>query len=374
VPTKRDYYEILGVARTAPVDEIKKAYRKLALQFHPDKNKDSGAEDKFKEISEAYAALSDPQKREIYDKYGHAGFDQRFSEEDIFRGANFEDIFRSMGMEYGESSFGDSIFGNIFGSMFGAGARSGRGSNLAVEIEISLHDAYTGTEKTIKLQRNAECEKCSGTGLAPGSRMQRCRTCGGQGQVQHVQSLGGFGRFATVTTCPKCKGAGESPEKECPSCNGARAQRREEKIDVQVPAGVSTGSRLRLSGLGEWGPQGYGDLFVILNVSQDERFKREEDDLYTDVKISFATAALGGKISVQSMSNVNEVDVPAGTQSHTLLRLKGEGMPHVHGSGKGDLFVRVIIDVPKKLSAKQKELLHEFEGKSEKTGKGWFAL
>lgn len=369
--TKRDYYEVLGIGKDADTSEIKKAYRKLALKYHPDKNKDAGAEEKFKEISEAYAVLSDQNKRSAYDQYGHAGFDQRYSQEDIFRGADFEDIFRSMGMDFGGGGgFGDSIFSNIFGSMF-SGMDRGLGRRIATEIEISLKDAAKGVRHEIKYSRTVRCEKCDGTG-AKDSKLDTCSQCQGRGKVQQVRSLGGFGRFATVTACPTCSGKGQVPHTACSSCNGSGTAQKQESIEVNIPAGVSDGSALRLEGLGEYGPAGYGDLIVYVHVQEMEGFRREGDDLYTDAEIKFSTAAMGGKITVPTLESEADVKVPAGTRSHTLLRLKGEGMPHIHGSGKGDLYVRVIIEVPKNLSNKQKNLLREFDG--EKPKKGWFAL
>ncbi|PIT84824.1 molecular chaperone DnaJ [Candidatus Micrarchaeota archaeon CG10_big_fil_rev_8_21_14_0_10_45_29] len=370
MPSKKDYYEILGVSRSASVDEIKKAYRKLALQFHPDKNKGSGAEEKFKEISEAYAALSDEKKRKIYDQYGHSGFDARFSQEDIFRGANFEDIFSSMGMD--SDSFGDSIFGNIFGSMFSGARRRERGSDLGVEVDITLLEAYKGISKAISLSRTESCAECGGNGAAKGSKLKKCQTCNGRGQVQRIASLGGFGRFSSIAPCNECRASGKIPEKTCPKCNGAGMVQRQEKIEVQIPAGIHDGARLRLEGLGDYSAGGYGDLYVIVNIKRDSRFRRDGDDLYTDASISFATAAMGGKISVPILEGDVEVKVPAGTQPHTSLRLKGEGMPSLHGGGKGSLYVRIIVQVPQKLTQKQKELLQEFEGKEGK--KGWFCL
>lgn len=368
---KRDYYEVLGVSKDASAADIKKAYRKLALQYHPDKNKDAGSEEKFKEISEAYAVLSNEQKRSAYDQYGHAGFDQRFSQEDIFRGANFEEVFRSMGMDMGDSPFGDSVFGNIFGSMFGGGRRRDVGSNLGAQVQISLFDAYNGITKTIHIERNAPCDKCSGSGAQPGTGMQTCSTCSGAGQVRRVQRLGAFGNIASVAPCPDCRARGEKPKKVCEKCRGRGFERKEEKIDVKIPAGVSDGSRLRLDGMGEYGSAGSGDLYVLISIPQDDNFERRGDDLFTDAIINFSTAALGGEIPIKSL-NGDEVSikVPAGTHSHTRLRLKGQGMPHVRSSGHGDLYVRVIIDVPKKLSSRQKELLREFDG--DKSKKGWF--
>ena len=386
---KRDYYEILGLSKSASVDEIKSAYRKLAMQFHPDRNKDAGAEEKFKEISEAYAALSDPEKRKIYDQHGHSGFDQRFSQEDIFRNADFSDfsdLFRSMGFSFGGADSDDSPFGSMFSSMFGASSQKGR--SLSADVNISLKEAAKGTTRSLNFRRNGPCDTCKGTGSAPGSGMRNCSKCGGHGQVQVIRNLGGFGRISTVSPCPNCKGRGQVPGKPCDSCSGKGYQQKDEKIEVQVPAGIEDGMRLSLHSLGEWGPDGPGDLFVRVRVENDSRFTRDGDDLYFEKQVSFATAVLGGDVNVPTLESENEVHVPAGTQSHTLLRLRGEGMPRLRGKGRGDLIVRIIIEVPKPgdLSEEQKELLIRFDNeedsgsssgpdkdKSTKKKKSWFS-
>ena len=382
MPAKRDYYEILGVPKTASVDEIKSAYRKLAMQYHPDRNKDSGAEEKFKEISEAYAALSDPEKRKVYDQYGHAGFDQRFSQEDIFRGADFADLFRSMGFSF-EGMDDDSPFGPLFGLQFGQ-AHNPRGSNLASEVRISLKEAAKGTTRTIEFRRNAPCSTCDGLGAAPGAGFKNCQKCNGHGQVQTVRSFGGFGRMSTVTSCPACHGRGQLPGRECKDCAGRGFKPKDEKVEVSIPAGIEDGMRLRMSGLGEASQQGPGDLFVRVRVEADPRFERDGENLYIEMPVSFATAVLGGHVQVPTLDGEAEVTVPAGTPSHTLLRLRGMGLPELHRRGRGDLLVRVIISVPKPgdLSNEQKELLRQFEsetapkpaGKTEKKQKkkGWF--
>ena len=367
MPAKRDYYEILGLSKSASVDEIKSAYRKLAMQFHPDRNKDAGAEEKFKEISEAYAALSDPEKRKIYDQYGHSGFDQRFSQEDIFRNADFSDfndLFRSMGFSFGNmGDSDDSPFGSMFSSMFGQSSQKGR--SLSAEVNISLKEAAKGTTRSLNFRRNGPCDTCKGTGSAPGSGMRNCSKCGGHGQVQVIRNLGGFGRISTVSPCPNCRGRGQVPGIACESCSGKGYAQKDEKIEVQVPAGIEDGMRLSLHSLGEWGPDGPGDLYVRVRVENDSRFTRDGDDLYFEKRISFATAVLGGDVTVPTLESENEVHVPAGTASHTLLRLRGEGMPRLRGRGRGDLIVRIIIEVPKPgdLSEEQKELLKKFDGK-----------
>ncbi len=377
MPAKRDYYDILGISKGASTDEIKSAYRKLAMQFHPDKNKDAGAEEKFKEISEAYAALSDPQKRKVYDQYGHSGFDQRFSQEDIFRNADFrdfEDVFRSMGFGFGGRGDDEGPFGPMFSQMFGGGHEDGMGNNLQTEIAITLQEAAKGISKSIEFERLSRCSSCEGSGAAPGSSLKTCATCGGRGQVQSVRSLGPFGRFSTVTTCPKCGGRGRMPAKACSKCAGGGSARKREKIDVQVPAGVEDGMRLRLEDLGEWGRAGPGDLFVRVRVRPDPRFTRDGNDLHTDVPIRFSQAALGAKVKVPTLTSEAEMDIPAGTPSHTLFRLRGEGMPYLRGHGRGDLIVRAIVQVPKNLDEAQKKLLREFDApdKEGKTKKSWF--
>lgn len=370
MPTPRDYYEILGLPKTASQDEIKAAYRKMAMQHHPDRNKEAGAEEKFKEISEAYAALSDPEKRRVYDQYGHSGFDQKFSQEDIFRGTDFEEVLRNAG--FGGMG-GDSPFGDAFSSMFfGGGRRGDVGNDLLAQVEIPLSEAASGTTKSIELTHSAACSTCSGSGAAPGSGLRTCQKCGGRGQVQSVRSLGGFGRFATIVPCPQCHGQGRMPGKTCPDCAGIGKRKKSEKLDIHVPAGIEDGMRLRLQDMGDWGPDGSGDLFVRVRVRPDDRFHREGDDLYQEAPITFSQAALGGKITVPTIGGQAEVKIPAGTLSHTLLRLKGEGMPRLHGRGKGDMLVRVIIQVPKNLTDKQRQLLAEMDGDSKAGKKGWF--
>ncbi|HQT44712.1 MAG TPA: molecular chaperone DnaJ [Candidatus Micrarchaeota archaeon] len=364
--TKRDYYEVLGVAKSAGVDEIKSAYRKLALEFHPDRNKNPDAEERFKEISEAYAVLSDPEKRKIYDVSGHEGFDQRYSQEDIFRNANFqgfEDVF--------SGSFGGD-FNDIFGSMFGfgpsPGRQSGRGQDLRYQISISLDDAYKGAKKEIEFDHYAACQKCKGSGAEPGTAKNRCSTCGGSGQVRQAKNLGGFGRFVTVTTCPKCHGAGTSYEKECTKCEGTGKERKHEKIDVDIPAGVETGSTLRLSGMGNAGIGSSGNLYLEIHVAEDSRFERDGADLYTNATISYPQAALGAKIDISGIDGHVALEIPAGTQSTEVLRLRGQGMPYLNRKGKGDLYVKVIVQTPKKLTEKQKDLLRQLDGLEKKKG------
>ena len=367
--TKKDYYEILGVSKNATLEEIKKAYRQLALKYHPDRNKEPGAEEKFKEISEAYAVLSDPQKRAAYDRFGHEGFSQYYTTEDIFRNVDFEDIFRSMNLGF---DLEDMFFSDFFGSDFRKRRRTANvGENLGYKVIISLEEAFKGTKKTILVQRKIACKACNGSGVAPGSSLETCPVCKGSGQLTSSRSFGPFGRFTTITTCYKCLGKGKIPKKVCTSCNGKGIISKEEEILVDIPAGIYDGARLRLEKLGNYGPDGYGDLYILVEVSPHLRFKREGDNLFTDAIISFPVAVLGGKINIKNIDGSElEVNIPAGTQSHTLLRLAGEGFVNLKTRKRGDLFLRVIIDVPKKISKRQKELLEEF-AKEDSQKKFW---
>ncbi len=361
--TKRDYYEILGVSKNASGADIKKAYRKLAMKYHPDRNKESGAAERFKEISEAYAVLSNENKRAQYDQYGHAGFDQMYSQEDIFRTADFsdfQDLFRGFGFE----PFG-GMFSSMFGSMFRGAARGDYGADLEVQVEITLEDAAKGMKADLSYNRTTACSKCKGSGAEPGSGRVTCDMCSGRGQVKQARRAGPMA-FYTVTTCQKCRGEGQTVEKPCKKCGGSGKASSKEHIKADIPAGIHSGMRLRLEGLGEYGKDAPGDLYVRVYVKEHDRFRRRGDDLSIDVPITFPRAALGGKVKVPTLFGEANLKIPSGTQSHTIFRLKDEGMPRLDKSGKGDELVRVMIDVPKKLTKKQKELLKEFEGEKKK--------
>ena len=364
---KRDYYEVLGVAKSASKEEIKAAYRKLALQFHPDRNKDSGAEAKFKEISEAYAVLSDDQKRQQYDAYGHAGFDQMYSRDDIFRNADFsdfEDLFGQFGM--------GGPFAGAFSSMFRRGGRVHEyGADLGVEIQVTLEEAAKGVKKDLGYHRSKACSTCNGSGAEPGTSKHTCSSCNGRGQVQQSRRAGPMA-FYTVTTCPKCGGEGSAYEKPCKKCGGNGKVSEYEHIKVDVPAGIDNGMRIRLEGMGEFGRDGPGDLYVTVYVAEHKLFQRREGDLWLDAPITFTQAALGGEIEVPTLFGKAKLHIPPGTSSHTVFRLKGEGMPRMRRGGKGDEMVRTIIDVPKKLSAKQKELLKKLDEEEKTNKKGLF--
>ena len=349
---KKDYYEVLGVQRTASKDEIKDAYRKLAMQFHPDRNKDPAAEERFKEISEAYAVLSDDQKRQQYDTLGHAGFDQRYSSEDIFRGADFDSIFRDTG-------FGD-IFRTFFGGGGGFGERSSRGQDIGFDLELTLEEVAKGVEKEVEIPRTERCDVCGGSGAAPGSAARVCPRCGGSGQVQNMRRSA-FGTFVQVTSCPQCKGRGRIIETPCPNCHGSGLAKKRRKITVRIPPGIDEGNQLRLRGEGEVTEIGGepGDLYVIVHIKPNQQFLREGDDLWYVALITFPQAALGADVSVPTLEGPTTIRIQPGTQVGEVITLKGKGMPRFRAYGKGDLNVRIGISIPEKLTNQQRSLLEQ---------------
>ncbi|MHC1576417.1 MAG: molecular chaperone DnaJ [Methanosarcinaceae archaeon] len=356
--TKRDYYEILSISKDAKDPEIKKAYRKLAMKFHPDKNKEPDAEEKFKEISEAYAVLSDADKRAQYDQFGHAGIDGRYSTEDIFRNADFG----------GFDDLGD-ILGNIFGGFgggFGGGRRANRGpqrgSDLRYDLEIDLKQAAFGDKITINVPRTMNCETCDGTGAKAGTRPSTCSKCGGSGQITHSRRTP-FGNFMTTTTCDQCHGKGQIIQTPCPACRGTGMTKKVHKIAVAIPKGTDTGMRMRIGGKGEAGSPGApaGDLYVVIHVKPHKHFERYGDDIIYEMPITFTQASLGDNVMVPTLHGKVKMNIKAGTQTHSVLRLKGKGMPHLHGHGQGDQLVKVIIQTPIKLNGEQKRLREEFD-------------
>ncbi|MBN2809186.1 MAG: molecular chaperone DnaJ [Deltaproteobacteria bacterium] len=344
VADKRDYYEVLELHRNASETEIKKAYRKLAFKYHPDQNSaDAQAEAKFKELSEAYGVLSDKQKRALYDQYGHEGLQQQ-------GGADFG----------GFGGFGD-IFGDLFGEVFGAsGGRrrsSGRaGESLRYNLEISFEEAVFGTQAKIKIPRHVTCDVCKGSGLEAGSQPEVCPTCKGHGQVRYQQ-----GFFSVSQACSTCRGEGTIIKNPCKKCQGTGRQREEKKLSVKIPAGVETGTRLKLVGEGGAGSKGGppGDLYVVIQVKEHPFFQRRGDDIYCQVPISFSQAALGADMEVETLEEKEKISIAEGTQSGDLLYLRGKGVPHLNGYGRGDQILELVVMTPKKLSAKQRELFEE---------------
>jgi molecular chaperone DnaJ len=353
--TKRDYYEILSVERTASGDEIKRAYRKLAVKFHPDKNpNDPHAEEKFKELGEAYDVLMDEQKRAAYDRYGHAAFAQGGRG----AGGGFHDPFDI----FREVFSGAGGAGGIFESFFGGGSGmeadgSQRGSDLRYDMQISLEEAAFGVEKEIEVRKLGTCDKCEGTGASPGSRAVTCPTCRGRGQV-----VSSRGFFQVSQTCPQCRGLGEVIEKPCPVCNGEGRAEKTSRIKIKVPAGIAHGSRLRSSRNGEAGVRGgeQGDLYIVIHVKEHPVFQREDDNLFCEVPISFATAALGGEVPVPTLEGKASLRVPAGTQSGQSFRLRGKGVVHVNSRERGDLYAKLLVEVPSHLNSEQRQKLEEF--------------
>lgn len=356
---KRDYYEVLGVDKNADKKTIKKAYRKLAMKYHPDVNHEEGAEEKFKELSEAYGVLSDDEKRKRYDQFGHAGMDG-FSQEDIFNNINFEDIFNGFG--FGGGSQGG--FGSIF-DLFGFGGESsgpsGRGQDISQIVELTLEEVASGVSKDVDVRHKKKCPKCNGTRAEPGSSVKTCPQCNGAGQVKQVQNTP-LGQFATVSKCPQCNGEGQHVEKPCTECHGSGLKTTTNKISINIPAGVETGTKLRVSGEGDDGIRGApsGDLYVTIKVLKHDLFRREGQDLFYDLPISYVQACLGDSVDVPTIDGEASLNIPAGTQSGSTFKLRGEGIKSLNWSGKGNLYVKVQVVVPKKLSAKQKEVLKEF--------------
>ena len=344
---KRDYYEILGVSRDASEEEIKKAYRKLAMKHHPDRNPgDRIAEERFKEASEAYQVCSDPERRSQYDRFGHAAFDQR---------SGFG------GFDFSASGFED-IFSDIFGDFLGGGrgrsrTRARRGDDLRYDLTIKFEEAILGTEKVISIPRLASCESCNGRGTKDGAPRATCTACHGNGQMRFQQ-----GFFTIAKTCGQCNGQGSIIKDPCRACSGSGAIQKTQSLSIKVPGGVDRDSRLKLRGEGEPGHNGgpAGDLYVIIDVSEHPLFTRQDADIVCEIPISFAQAALGADIEVPTLDGMTKLKVHAGTQSGSMIRLKGKGAPNLRGSGRGDQLVRLLIETPRKLTARQRELLEEF--------------
>ena len=357
---KRDYYEVLGVSKTTPINEIKSQYRKLALKFHPDRNKSKEAPEHFKEISEAYAVISDPEKKEIYDQYGHAGVDGRYSTDDIFQGAsaNFSDIFGRSGGGF------DSIFESIFGRGGGFGERQQRGSDLLYQTLITLEDVLSGKKMEIELKKIIECNICNGSGCKPGTNLKTCNTCNGQGQVRKSRSMG-FASFVTVEPCSSCRGKGSIIETPCSECKGSGKKKGTKKITFDIPPGVDNGD-YTIPNEGDEIPGGInGDLIVRIRVQPHQNFKRDSADIFYDQNISMIDAALGRKVTVPILNGTEKIKIDSGIQPNTIIKLKGKGLPRMNSRGRGDQYVRVVVNIPKKLSKHQQNLLEEFQNSFE---------
>jgi len=341
---KRDYYEVLGVDRSATDEEIKKAFRKLAFQYHPDHNRKDGAEDRFKEINEAYEVLSDPNKRAAYDRFGHGGAEGFF-------GRGFE------GYDFGLGDIFETFFGGV-----ATGTRQApkRGADLHYETTITFEQAAFGCDKELNISRTENCSPCQGTGAKPGSQRSRCPICNGSGQVRRVQqSL--FGRFTNIATCPQCRGEGRIITEPCPQCQGSGREKRQRSIKVGIPAGVADGSQIRLSGEGQAGERGgaSGNLYLTLRVLPHELFTREGDDILYELPLNFAQAALGAKVAVPTLYGEIELEVPAGSQTGKVFQLRGKGIAHLHRRGHGDQLVRLRVVTPEKLTKEQRRLFQE---------------
>lgn len=361
--TKRDYYEVLGVQKSSSLDVIKKAYRELALKFHPDRvphEQKKEAEEKFKDISEAYAILSDASKRALYDQHGHAGIDQKYAQEDIFKGADFNSVFQDLS----NFGFGGGLFEEIFSDLgydfFGSGsARTQgarrRGRDLQISVEITLEEAAQGTEKTITVPRYETCTTCSGTGARPGTKKSTCPQCKGSGR-----SVVGQRGFYIQQRCSRCGGEGSIMQSPCTHCNGEGREKVTRKIKVKIPAGVDNGSNLRVRGEGEAGQAVHGDLYVIIEVMPHSLFQRHGNDISVEAKISLTKAILGGEIIVSTLSGKVDMKIPAGTQCGSIFRLKGKGIIDVHSKDLGDQLVKVNIEIPGRLNLQQRQAIEEF--------------
>lgn len=361
--TQRDYYNILGVDREASNDEVKKAYRKLAMQYHPDRVNEAEkkqAEEKFKEISEAYAVISDSNKRPLYDKYGHAGIDQKYTTEDIFRGADFSSIFG------GSSNFGSgtgSIFEDLFNGfdIFGSSGRKSsargrqRGNDLQYELEISLEEVVKGTEKIINVSRLELCDTCKGTAVRPGTKKKTCPNCKGSGQIARSS-----GFFSIATVCPRCQGQGIIIDNPCISCRGQGNINKNKRIQVKVPAGVFSGSRLRLSGEGDAASGGRGDLYIAIYVGEHPVFKRSGNDIVSSIEVSFIKLTLGSEVEVPTLDGKIKMKIPAGTQPGKVFRIRGKGIKDLRGTDRGDEFIQVNATIPTRLNRRQRQLLEEY--------------
>lgn len=360
MPTKPEYYQVLGVQRNATLEDIKKAFRELALRYHPDRvpaEQKKEAEEKFKEISEAYAVLSDSQKRALYDQYGHPGIDQKYAQEDIFRGADFGSIFENMPDSGLGGGFFDQLFGDLGLDVFGTKTRgrSRRGRDLQVAVDISLEESASGTEKSITVPRYEVCPTCGGSGAQPGTSKVTCPQCKGRGQILTSR---GFIRMAQP--CPRCGGSGTIIERPCQTCGGQGRVQATKTLKVKIPPGVDTGSQLKIKGEGEAGTAGKGDLYILIEVRPHPIFKRQDGDILTEITIGLAKAILGGEAEVPTLQGKVRIKIPPGTQSNSTFRVKGKGLLDMRSRSRGDELVKVNVEIPARLTDEQRRIIEDF--------------
>ena len=356
---EKEYYDVLGVPKSATKDQIKEAYRNLALQYHPDRNKSPEAEERFKEISEAYAVLSDDEKRRQYDNFGKESIHQTYSAEDLFRGTNFGDVFRGMGFGF------DDIFAQFFGGPQRERVR--RGEDLTYHLQLNLEDLVSESSREIEVPRTEVCGTCRGSGARPGTSVHTCSVCGGSGQVQKVQSSG-FARLVRITECSKCGGTGRVIDSPCKDCRGRGIVEVSRKIKIVIPAGLDDGHTLRMRGEGNAGENGSppGDLYVVVNIRPHPIFKRQDGDILLETKVGFVEAILGTELKVPTLYGDVKLSIPSGTQPGSLFKVKGRGLPRIGGWGKGDEYVKVDVVIPKEVNGTQKELLKKFYEESQR--------
>jgi molecular chaperone DnaJ len=355
---KRDYYEVLGISKDVDEAAIKKAYRSLAMKYHPDRNPgDAEAAERMKEINEAYAVLTDAQKRRLYDTYGHAGL-EGYTQADIFRGVDFSSLFREFGLRdfFG---FGDSLFDSFFGGRTTTRRGPRKGADLRYDLTVTLEEVAFGAEKAIQLPRVEQCSACSGTG-AETDGLERCSSCQGTGQIVREQRSG-YSVFRQITVCGRCHGQGKVVKKACKECDGKGVTEKAKEIKVAIPAGADTGYQVKIEGEGEEGEGLPGDLYVVLHMEKHPTFERHGDDIYVQKEIAFTVAALGGEVEIPALNGELKLDIPEGTQTGVVFRIENEGIPHIDRYGKGDEYVVVKVVTPTNLSRKEKELLREFE-------------
>jgi molecular chaperone DnaJ len=365
-----DYYQILGVPKNATNEQVKEAYRNLAMKFHPDRNKDKDAEENFKKINAAYAVLGDPEKRRQYDTFGAEQFGERYSTEDIFRGFDFDKVFRDLGVNFGM----DADFASMFGFNTGAGRGGAVGSDILARVNVTLTEAAHGARKTLRVRHVKPCDRCNGQGYEPGTAVRKCDRCNGAGRIRETQRTP-FGMIQTIGGCPKCRGTGKMFESLCKKCNGRSFVQAEDNVEVAIPKGVDTGMRLRLKDMGDYGNDGAGDLYIDVEVQKDRTFRRAGDNIEVDVHVPLSVALLGGKVKVPTIGGEKTIEIEEGTQNNTKIVIRGEGMPRFRGTGTGDETANVVVDIPKRLTKEQRELVKKFAGDEDPKGRtGFFGV